>query len=261
MTQIQHITEKEMLRRTGVNALGYTYPEKDLILLKKGLTGKKKREVLDHEVNHLRKGEEGPFVDALIGGGVAGLGSVIGGGKAKDATQAAIDAAYRQYTQGRADLAPYREFGYEQLEDLTNWLGTPGGTYRPSPEEISTLPGYQARLNALENSAIARGGLLSGNTMMDVGEFGASEYDREIARRGGELSRRLGLVNLGYGAAGGTAAMGQDYGRTAAQLAMEGGRGQQAMWNQLGGIGAGVAGSIAGQKNWNAFLDRMYPNA
>lgn len=259
MTQIQHVTEKEMVRRTGVNALGYTYPKKNLILLKKGLAGKKKREVLEHEVNHLRKGEEGPFLASAIGGGAALLGGVLGAGAQKDATQAAIDAAYLQYKQGREDLGPYREFGYGELEDYENWLASPEGGYRPTAEDIYASPGYETRLGAIENSAIARGGLLSGNAMRDIGEFGASEYDRELARRNMERASRMANINIGYGAAGGSAGLAQDYGRQVAGLYGQQGRSEADMWGNVGGTIAGMAGAYQGQQDFNAFLDRAYP--
>ena len=264
MTQIQHITEKEMVRRTGVNALGYTYPKKNLILLKKGLTGKKKREVLEHEVNHLRKGEEGPFLGAAIGGGAALLGGVLGGKAQKDANQAALDAAYEQYQQGRTDLGPYREFGTDQLTDYENWLASPEGTFRPpTQEEVEASAGYDTRLGAVENSAAARGSLFSGNALRNIGEFGASEYDREYGRRQNEyqneLSKYMGNVNLGYGAAGGSAGLAQNYGQTAASLYNQRGQNQADMWGNVGGAIAGAAGAYQGRNDWNSFLDRAYP--
>ena len=166
MTQIQNISAKEMTRRTGIeNCLGYTYPDKDLILLKKGLTGKKKKEVLDHEINHLRKGEEGPFLGAgmaIAAGAMRDKGFSKGMGQLRDT-----------YAEGREDLGPYARFGREQMEGpggLSEWAKT--GFQAPTMEQVREAPGYQTRFNAMQNMGVARGGGLSGNALIEAADFG-----------------------------------------------------------------------------------------
>jgi hypothetical protein len=66
-------------------------------------------------------------------------------------------------------------------------------------------------------------------------------------------------INLGYGAAGGSAGLAQDYGRQVADLNVRGGQGQANMWGDIGSAIAGTAGAIQGQSDWNSFLDRAYP--
>jgi hypothetical protein len=266
MTQIQTISAKEMTRRTGVNnALGYSYPKKDLILLKKGLTGKKKREVLDHEINHLAKGEEGPFLSSLISSGAGLVGSYMGGKSQQKAADAAAAAQREQSALARADLSPYREFGAEQMGEMQNWLATPEGQFTaPTMEEVQATPGYATRMGAVESSAAARGGLFSGNALRDIGEFGASEYDRAYGRRQteyqNELNKRMGFANIGYGAAGGSAGISQDLGSRLAQIETGRGASKAGMYGDMGSTIAGGIGAYQGQQNWNSLLDRFGGN-
>lgn len=194
-----------------------------------------------------------------------GVGTSYLGGKAqKDSNQAALDATSQQYEQGRADLGPYRNFGTDQLKQYENWLNSPGGAFRPpTQEEVEASAGYGTRLGAVENSAVNRGGLFSGNALRGIGEFGASEYDREYARRQNEyqneLAKYMGNVNLGYGAAGGSAGLAQNYGQQAANIYQQQGQNQANMYGNIGGTIAGGAGIYQGNKDWNAFLDKAYP--
>lgn len=248
MTAIKHLTAKEMRRRTGTNALGYSYPDKDTILLRKGLTGKLKREVLDHEIDHMENGEEGPYLGLLAGG----ISALTGMGQMGEA-QRSREMQERQLAGARADLAPYREFGGRQLTGLEDWMGAGGMT--PTMEEVMASPGYATRLGAIESSAAARGGLLSGNALRDIGEFGASEYEREVGRRGQEFGRRMQMAGLGYGAAGGSAQL-----TAGATPGMAGT--YTAGANAMRDIGSSITGGIGayqGQKQWSDYMERAYP--
>jgi hypothetical protein len=255
MTQIKHISSKEMRRRTGTNALGYSYPDEDTILLRKGLTGKLKREVLDHEIDHMENGEEGPFLGMLA----TGIGALTGLGKMSQADRNR-EMQERQLRESRGDLAPYREFGAGELTGFQDWLGSEAGQYRdPTMEEVQAGPGYASRLGAIESSAAARGGLLSGNALRDIGEFGSAEFGRAREQRRGdymdEYNRRMGRVNLGYGAAGGSAGL-----TSAATPGMSGT--YTAGANAMGDIGSSITGGIGayqGQKQWGDYMDRAYP--
>lgn len=258
--QIQHVTDKEMLRRTGVNALGYSYPKKDLILLKKGLTGKKKREVLAHEVEHMSKGEEGPFLEQLVPASIGALGSLFGGAAQGQSEDEQMRILREQTEQARGDLAPYREFGAGQLGSLQDWISG-GGLSKPTMEQVRSSPGYGSRLGAIESSAAAKGGLFSGNALRDIGEFGASEYDRALGRQQNELGQRMGLANIGRGAAGQSAGLASQLG---GQLSNIYGQQGQRRAGTIGDITSNITGGIGahqGQQQWNDFLNRAYPKA
>ncbi len=258
MTQIVKVTEKEMLRRTGTNAMGYSYPDKDMVLLNKNLTGANKREVLAHEREHMEKGEEGPFWGSLIGGVTSLLGGAQQAGAAGEERRSR-EAAERT---AQARLSPYQEYGAGGIPAMQEWMAT--DPFRdPTMEEVQAGPGYASRLGAIESSAAARGGLLSGNALRDIGEFGSSEFGRERERRRGaageEYARRMGRIGLGYGAAGGQAGITTGMAPGIAGTYTAGGN---AMAQGIGGAGQAIAGGIgerAGQKQWQQFLDRAYP--
>jgi hypothetical protein len=86
MTVLKRVSQKEMKRRTGFGrALGYTFPDKDEILIRKDLPKKVEKKVIEHEEEHLLKGEEGPGLFDF-------LGNIFGASKqakeAKRSTQA-----------------------------------------------------------------------------------------------------------------------------------------------------------------------------
>lgn len=179
-------------------------------------------------------------------------GNLFGGDELTGGYDQAIGAQREMFNTARGDLAPYRDFGGNYLAKMRDFQGS---RTRPTAESVRSSPGYQFRLNegtrALDNSAIAKGGLLSGNHLRDVLSYGqdyaSNEYDKEVMRDEGlyqnEFSRLMNLINLGYGAAGGSAGIAQNSGNALAQLYA--GRGQagaeiaQFPW-KLGAKGAGM---------------------
>ncbi len=136
MTVLQHISKKEMEDRTGFkSALGYSLPQEDKILVRKGLSKEKKKEVIAHEEEHIQKGEEGPFLNWLVPAAIGLFGAKKQSGAAKDATNAQIAAgneeiAFNRESRdlARADQAPYREAGTKALDALLSLTGLGGGT-------------------------------------------------------------------------------------------------------------------------------------
>lgn len=155
-------------------------------------------------------------------------GKLFGGNELTGGYDQAIGAQREMYNTARGDLAPYRDFGSSYLPNLREFVSRG----RPSMDDVRSSPGYQFRLNegtrALDNSAIARGGLLSGNHLRDVmaygQDFASNEYDKELGRDQNDFARLMQLVNLGYGAAGGSAGISQNAGNALANLYT--GRGQ-----------------------------------
>ena len=228
------------------------------------------------------------FLAVGVAGGVAVAGAVassaIQAGAAKKAaeTQAksadeALNLQWEQYQQQREDLAPWRESGGRalgQLERLARqgppemdpWRAPRALDPRrfafkpPSAAEMMRDPGYQFRLQegqkALERSAAARGGLLSGGFARGLEryaqDYGSQEY-------GNVYQRKFGENQLGYGRA--LAQNQSAYDRALQQYQTRYNVGSQqwqnrlAPWKSLAGLGGGateMTAKLGGQYAANA---------
>lgn len=234
----------------------------------------------------------------VISGGLSYLGQRAQAKSAKENRQMQM----AMYQQGRQDLAPWREYGEGQLGEFEDWrqrtrapsvwggIGDEpvyGGD--PTMEDVMSSPGYATRLGAIENSAAAAGGLFSGNALRDIGEFGASEYERTRQRgiedygrevsaygrkysRGAEqygrdvgaytdeYNRWMGRMNIGYGAAGGSAGLGAAYAPGVGATYNQEGRATADMYNEFGqAIGTGAGIYAGGRRSDQAYMDeRQY---
>jgi hypothetical protein len=173
---------------------------------------------------------------ALLGGANV-LGSIYGATASKNAAQAQIDAAsqanqlaYGIYQQNRADQMPWMQAGTGALKQLT--AGTaPGGeftkNFTPADLTAGMDPGYAFRLSegnkALNASAAARGGLISGNALKAAQtygqEMGSQEYQNAFNRyqtnRANRLNPLQSLAGIGQSSINTTGAMGTNYANTA----------------------------------------------
>lgn len=133
---------------------------------------------------------------AIAGAAVVGAGaSVYSASKAAKAQKNAANSAnavqlkqlaqqQTQYEQDRADLAPFREAGYKALGQIGT--GTmPGGEFNRNftMSDYEADPGYAFRLSegnkALETSAAARGGVLSGGTLKALARYSQDTASQE----------------------------------------------------------------------------------
>jgi hypothetical protein len=165
---------------------------------------------------------------AIIGSAlVGGAASMRGASKAAKAQQQAAQQAAateeRMLERQLAETAPFRELSLAQLNRLAALYGPEGAyTRAPGMEEIQMDPGYAFRLaegqKALERSAAARGGLLSGTILKGTQRFGqglasqefASAYERARQQRADVTNALLGIGGYGPSLASSAAsAMGQ----------------------------------------------------
>jgi hypothetical protein len=148
----------------------------------------------------------------MIGGAVVGAaGSAYAGKKAADAAtesaQISTDATMRQYEQNRADMMPWRDAGLGALEQLKTGTAEGGDFNRDfTLADFQKDPGYQFRMDegrgALEGSAAARGGLLTGGTLKALSRYGqdyasgeyTNAYNRFNADRTQRFNRLSGLA-------------------------------------------------------------------
>ena len=181
-------------------------------------------------------------IGSLLGGIGSVFGGLFGGNSASKASQAYIKALQQaqQYlggelNQGLSNYSPYLSAGSKATGMLSDLLGTPGqGLLTPWTQQFTAptaaqaeqTPGYQFQLNqglnALQNSAAGRGGLLSGRTLADMNNYAQgtastnyqnvfnnaltqyqSAYNTFLNNQNNEYSRLMGLSGEGLNAAGG----------------------------------------------------------
>lgn len=195
--------------------------------------------------------------------GTALASGLIGANAAKSGANAQSNAANRaaelqqqQYEQTRADQAPFREAGGRALTKLEGMAD-----YTPfSMNAFTQDPGYGFRLKqgqkALDASAAARGGLISGNALRAATAFGqdmgSQEYQNAFNRyqteRQATLSPYMTLAGFGTGANAANAQAGQNYASNVGNY-MTGAAAAQA----AGGVGAAnaITGAASQYLNYN----------
>jgi hypothetical protein len=169
----------------------------------------------------------------IIGGAM--LGSALLGGaasskaaKAQTQAQREGDAAQERMFNRQVELQePFRQAGVNALPELIQ-----ASRYTPfGLEQFQADPGYGFRLKeglrALENSAAARGGLLSGNAMRGITRFGqglaSEEFDKAFNRYQAGFASKLNplqaLAGVGQTSANTLSNAAGQYGQSMAQNA------------------------------------------
>ena len=150
---------------------------------------------------------------AILGSSFLGAAASLFGGRSESRAARRSAALQAQAAaQGREDLLPFTEAGVGSLNELQILLGLSG-----TPEEqqaaqdaLSETPGFQFEreegVKALDISAASRGGLLSGNQLKGVTEFGQGLAQRAFGSRVNQL---FSLAGLGQASAAGQANIGQ----------------------------------------------------
>lgn len=171
-------------------------------------------------------------VTGMVIGGVVSAGSSAAAGTTqanaateagrlqKESTDAILKMLQEQYNQQRTDQTPWREAGVGALDKLKTFETDNPAFGIPQFEQD---PGYTFRLNegmkALQNSAAARGGLLSGNTLRGISDYGQASasqeyqnaFNRYNTQRTSNLNRLQSLAGVGQTAVGQTQQAGQNY--------------------------------------------------
>jgi hypothetical protein len=177
---------------------------------------------------------------AVIGSTAVGLYSANKAAKTQSqAAGQAADISQQQYEQTREDQAPYREAGYNALANLQRTAGNVPGAFSFGANDYQQDPGYAFRLSegqkALDRSAAARGGLISGGALKAAQRYGQDMGSQEYQNA---YNRALTGYNTGV------ASENQLYNRQAALA----GIGQTAtnFTNQAGAANAANVGNAYG---------------
>ena len=202
-------------------------------------------------------------------------------GMSAQASREALDLQRRMYEEGVARQQPFYSAGTNALSRMQ------GGEYAlPSAftgkVDLGQDPGYAFRLaegqKALERSAAARGGLLSGATGKALQRFGQEmgsqeyqnaysraldAYNAQMQRSTTGYNRLASLAGIGQTTAEQVGAAGRGYAGAANQLAMTNAANQGNLALQMGNVRAsqyGTAGSAlntALNTDWNALGRRF----
>lgn len=177
---------------------------------------------------------------ALLGGAIAGS-SVLGGMASNKAAKAQVGAANEasrlqrdMFTGTRQDNMPWMQAGQGGLNALMQLYGMQSdgnGGYTQSSDPQAAMrmlqqdPSYQFRLQqgqgALENSAAARGGLMSGNMLRALSDYGQNTASMEF---GNVANRLAGLAGAGQNTAQYLGGIGQNAGQALANNTMMAGQ-------------------------------------
>ena len=225
--------------------------------------------------------------------GITAGASLLGGAAAaRGATQAAETGAAsadrsaalqkEMFDLQRAGQEPYRQAGLTGQNRLMELLGLGGDTgaagYGKYGRDFSMAdyqadPGYAFRLGegqkALERSAAARGGLISGGALKAATRYGqdmgSQEYQNAFNRyqtsRTNQLQPLGNLMSMGQSAASNQGQAAGQYGTNAGNAYMAGGQataaGQLGMGNTISNALGAAASSYQNQQNFNDFLNRQ----
>lgn len=207
---------------------------------------------------------------SVIGGAI----SANGASKAADAQTAAADRAAalqdKQYQQSRQDMLPFLQGGYAGENKLLTLLGLKGGdatdpTYGSmgksfGASDFQADPGYQFRLDqgmkALDRTAAARGGLISGQALKAASGFSGqqasdeyqSAYNRYNANRAAILNPLQSLTGMGQSQSNALSNQSQAYANANSDLYTQKGNAQ-------------ASGYIGDAQAWNTALSGVYNSA
>ena len=181
---------------------------------------------------------------ATVGSALIGANASSRASRAQQQAQREANAAQERMFNRQVELQePFRQAGVNALPELVE-----ASRYTPfGMEQFQADPGYGFRLKeglrALESSAAARGGLLSGNAMRGITRYGqglaSDEYTNAFNRYQAERAARLNPLQS-------LAGMGQT---NAANLANQAGTYGQAMAQNAAAMGNIRASGYVGQAN------------
>lgn len=204
---------------------------------------------------------------AVIGG--AALSATVGGIASTSAANTQADAATNatnsanatqlaMYNQTRDDQAPYRQAGYGALNTITQDQANGTGFAKPfTQSDFMNDPGYQFQLQqgnqAIERSAAARGGLLSGAAAKSIAGYTTNlanttygdAYNRYLQTGAQQYNELAGVAGLGQTSVAQTGAAGTSTANNVANNTINGAT-QAANARASGYVGTANALSSAG---------------
>ncbi len=200
----------------------------------------------------------GMFLPAIASAGIQTLGSLFGGRSQRRAADAALRAQRENYAQQQQLWNPYRQGGltaFSQMQDgdfnrnftLADFMKDPGYDFRKKEGQ-----------DALEASAAARGGLMSGAALRAITQYGqdyaSNEFDKSYNRWSNDLNNRFNrlntVANYGMQATGQLSGAANNWAGAQAQNATDKGNINAAMIGNIANAWGGVGNQMTG---WNMY--------
>lgn len=205
---------------------------------------------------------------AIVGG--AAIGASASRRAAKEqaaATRESTAAQERMFERQVALQEPFRQAGVNALPELIA-----ASRYEPfTMAKFQADPGYGFRLKeglrALENSAAARGGLLSGNQMRGVTQFGqelgsqefTNAFNRYQAERAARLNPLQSLTGMGQTTAQNLAGQAGQFGQAQAANAAAMGNIRASGYMNTANALTGALGQGVNYYQNQQMMDRFFP--
>jgi hypothetical protein len=221
-------------------------------------------------------------VTAIVGGGSV-VSGVMGAKAAKSAakTQAASADRAAELQQEQFDKqvelqAPFREAGLTAQNKLLDYLGLSegaGGKYARDfgMADFQQDPGYAFRMSegmkALDRTAAARGGMLSGAALKGAQRFGqdlgSQEYQNAFNRyqtnRANQLNPLQSLMGASQTATNAMGQAGQNYATNAGNAYMNAGNARASGYVGSANAWSNALGGAANTYNQNQMMNRFFP--
>jgi hypothetical protein len=217
----------------------------------------------------------------LGGAALSSQGQKAAANTQADAAKATGDMQYQQYMQTREDQTPWRDAGVNALGKMQAGEFAQPGAFKFGASEFNANqdPGYAFRVSegqkALDRSAAARGGLISGGALraatrygQDMGsqEYGnafnraLTGYNADVARSDTGYNRLASMAGVGQTVNQQLGAAGQNYANNAGAALTAAGQanaasqmGQGNTWNNALGT---MASSYQNQQNFNTWMNQ-----
>lgn len=207
-------------------------------------------------------------MSGFIAGSVIQAGASYAGAKAQErAADRATDEQRRQFERQVELQEPFRQVGVNALPELVA-----ASKYKPfTYEDFIVDPGYRFRLQeglkALDRTAAARGGLLGGNQLRGVTQFGqnlaSEEYGNAFNRYNIGFQNRLNplqsLAGVGQTTTATMAQQAGQYGQSMAENALMRGNMKASQYAGLANAAtSGLSGYLNAQQN-KRIMDKYFP--
>lgn len=152
-----------------------------------------------------------------------------------NAANQATQAQLQMFNQTQQNLKPFLQGGTNSLAALMSYLGIgPNGSFNPnapgvapfSAQQFQASPGYawqkQQGIDAIQNSAAAKGGVTGGNTLKALDQFGTGLANQDyynamnayLTQQGNVFNRLYDLTGTGANAAASLGGFAQNTGQS-----------------------------------------------